>query len=202
MTLRKSARLLVLGIAAACGTPRAAPPRAAAGAGAPDSARAIAPGSGYRSSGDWCELADTGVEAAIAAVARARNADEYCEDRHYAVDDMDGDSLEDFAVTFELEPADTSADDEAYLMVFLSSRRGRRPLLLEIDNIGGDYGARYPTNVSSDGRYVVVDFENYRPDDPDCCPSGSSTVRFLVTDDRIVEQVPPRRRLPPGASGA
>ncbi len=145
--------------------------------------------------GDWCALADSGVEAAIAAAAKARDADEYCEDRHYAIDDVDGDSLDDFIVTFNLEPASRDADTESYLMAFLTTREGRAPLLLRIDNMGAETGARYPTDVSIDGDAAVVDFDNYLPGDPDCCPSRSSTVRFRLTRDSIIEQTRPRERL-------
>ncbi|HXY68908.1 MAG TPA: LppP/LprE family lipoprotein [Gemmatimonadales bacterium] len=149
--------------------------------------------------GQWCELADTAVEAAIASVARQRSGDEYCEHRHYAVEDIDGDSLDDLVVTFNVEPASGSGDDESYLMVFLTSRDGRAPLALRIDNIGDDYGDRYPTDVSVDGQTVVVDFSNYLQGDPDCCPSGTSTARFLVGRDRIVEVTPHRSPPPSGA---
>jgi len=189
--LRSATGCLLAVLAAACGKERpAAPPATAQSAPAPDTADA----------GPWCELADSSVEAAIASVARQRDRDEYCEYRHYAVDDIDGDSSDDFVVTFNLEGASGGTDTESYLMVFLSSREGRAPLLLEIDNIGGDYGERYPTDVTVDGRYVVVDFSEYRSGDPDCCPSGSSSARFLVTGDRIVERARPSERAP--GSGA
>ena len=175
----------------ACGTRHHAPPPAGAGAAASDSSRATP--------GPWCELADTGVEAAVAAVASQRDGDEYCEERHYAVDDIDADSSDDLALTFNLEDASGSNDAESYLMAFLSGREGRAPLLLRIDNVGDDDGARYPTDLSIDGQYVVVDFSVYLPGDPDCCPSGTSTVRFLVTGERIVEQAAPRH---PPRSGA
>ncbi len=194
MRLGRAAACLVAILIAGCGKGREAAPRAHAAAAARDSAHPPARDSAPAASGQWCELADADVEAAIAAVARQRDADEYCEDRHYAVDDVDGDSLDDLAVTFDLEQASGEGDDESYLMIFLTGRGSRPPLLLEIDNTGNDFGARYPTDVSIDGQYVVVDFSLYLPGDPDCCPSGSSTVRFLVTRDRIVEQVPRGRR--------
>ncbi len=191
MRARNAGWLLAI-LAVACGTRRDAAPRATGRTAAPDSARATP--------GQWCSLADTGVEAAIAAVARHRGGDEYCEDRHYAVDDVDGDSLDDLVVTFDVDPASGDRDAQSYLMVFLTTREGRAPLLLEIDNVGDEYGARYPTDVSIDGMHVVVDFSDYLPGDPDCCPSGSSTARFLVTGYSIVERVrPDRRQQRPGA---
>jgi len=180
MGTRGAAGWLLAILVLACGTRRDAVPRATADTAALDSVHAAA--------GRWCRLADTGVEAAIASVAKQRDADEYCEDRHYAVDDVDGDSLDDLVVTFNLEPASDGADTQSYLMAFLTSRQGRAPLLLEIDNVGDDFGTRYPTDISVDGRYVVVDFSDYLPGDPDCCPSGSSTARFLVTPDSVIEQ--------------
>ncbi len=190
----RAAACLIVALVAGCGTRQDAAPRATARAAAPDSASAAA--------GQWCELADTGVEAAIAAVAKQRDGDEYCEDRHYAVDDIDGDSLDDLIVTFEVEPASANTDAESYLMAFLTSREGRAPLVLRIDNVGTDYGARYPTDVSIDAQSVVVDFQDYLPGDPDCCPSGSSTARFLVTRDSIIEQGRPRLRPPRRAPAA
>ncbi len=191
MSVRGAGWLLAI-LVVACGTRREAAPRATGHAAAPDSA--------HSTPDQWCRLADPDVEAAIAAVARLRDGDEYCEDRHYAVDDVDGDSLDDLVVTFDVEPASGDRDAQSYLMVFLTTREGRAPLLLEIDNVGADYGARYPTDVSVDGQHVVVDFSNYLPGDPDCCPSGSSTARFLVTAYRIVERVrPDRRQQRPGA---
>ncbi len=188
MRARSAAGCLIAILAVACGTRREAAPRASAGAGSPDSTAATA--------GQWCELADTGVEAAIAAVAKQRNGDEYCEDRHYAVDEVDGDSLDDLVVTFNVEPDARDADTESYLMAFLTTREGRAPLVLRIDKVGAEGGTRYPTDVSIDGQFVVVDFSDYLPGDPDCCPSGSSTARFLVNRDSIVEQVMPGQRLP------
>ena len=189
MRLRSWAACVLAILAVGCGQRRdAAPPATTDRAPARDTATADA--------GPWCELADWGVEAAIASVARRRDRDEYCEYRHYAVDDIDGDSSDDFVVTFNLEGASGGTDVESYLMVFLSTREGRAPLLLEIDNVGDDYGERYPTDVTVDGHDVVVDFSEYRSDDPDCCPSGSSTARFLVTGDQVVEQARPSQRAP------
>lgn len=186
---RGAAACLLAILAAGCGGRHGPAPRAAARVPARDSAT---PAAAQR-----CQLADSAVEAAIAAVARHLDGDEYCEDRHYAVDDVDGDSLDDLALTFDVEPASSDADDESYLMVFLSSRQGRPPLLLEIDDVGGDYGERYPTDVSIDGQEIVVDFSVYLPDDPDCCPSGTATARFLVTPRGIVERARPGPRQPP-----
>lgn len=186
MLVRRAAVCLLTILAVACGTRRDAAPGA--------SADRPATGDSAADAGPWCQLSDTSVEAAIASIAGRRNADEYCEYRHYAVDDIDGDSLDDLAVTFNLEQASGGTDVESYLMVFLTSREGRAPLLLEIDNVGDDYGERYPTDVTVDGRTIVVDFSDYRPGDPDCCPSGSSTARFQVTRDSVVERAPPGRR--------
>jgi LppP/LprE lipoprotein len=194
MTARGAAACLLAILAIGCGTRRAPAPRAAARAPGRDSAAAAVT--------QRCQLADSAVEAAIATVARQADGDEYCEDRHYAVDDLDGDSLDDLALTFNVEPASSDADDESYLMVFLSSRRGRPPLLLEIDNVGRDYGERYPTDVSIDGQEIVVDFSVYLTDDPDCCPSGTATARFLVTPGGLVERVragPRQQRRVPSA---
>jgi hypothetical protein len=193
MTVRSAPTLLLALILAGCAPKKDASPPTASPA-ARDTATQDTSQAGED---QWCRLADTSVEAAIAGVARQRDADEDCEDRHYAVDDIDGDSLDDLAVTFDLQPSSQGADDESYLMVFLTTRAGRTPFLVEIDNIGHDYGARYPTGVSIDGRYVVVDFDNYLPGDPDCCPSASSSVRFLVTSDKVVEQATPTPRHPP-----
>ncbi len=193
MTVRAAPAVLLALLVAGCAPKRSAAPRTA-GPAARDSATQD---TARASAGPWCQLADSDVEAAIAVVARQRDADEDCEDRHYAVDDIDGDSLDDFAVTFNLEPSSEGADDESYLMVFLSTREGRAPLVVEIDDIGHDYGERYPTSVSIDGRYVVVDFDNYLPGDRDCCPSASSSVRFLVTPDKLVEQARPTPRHQP-----
>jgi hypothetical protein len=188
MKVGGAAGCLLAILVAGCGTRPKATSGARATGAAHDSARgAVA---------QRCQLADSAVEAAIAAVAKLRDGDEYCEDRHYAVDDMDGDSLDDLAVTFDVEPAPTDADDQSYLMVFLSSRKGRAPLLLQIDNVGDDFGARYPTDVSFDGRYLVVDFTVYLPDDPDCCPTGTSTADFLVSREGIVEDAAPVRHVP------
>jgi len=179
---------LLLVVAGACSVQRRAAPRASAAGGAAES-------TAHATARPLCRLADSAVEAAIAAVARARQGVEYCEYRHYAVDDLDGDSLDDLAVTFNVEEASGGTYDESYLMAFLTTRAGRAPILLEIDNVGGDLGVRYPDDISLDGDAIVVDFSDYLAGDPDCCPSGSSSARFRLTGDRLVEETPPIRRL-------
>lgn len=51
-----------------------------------------------------CRLADERVERVIAAQAKELHGTEYCQFRLYdAIDDFDGDGIDDFAVTFNVE---------------------------------------------------------------------------------------------------
>ena len=138
-----------------------------------------------------CRLADRLVEAAVAALVRKEHALEYCQERRYDIADVDGDSLDDLIATFTLE--DRVANDLVRHFLLVSTTRGgeRRPLILEI----GSKWSRMPDFFYVDGRFVVMNFLVWRPDDAGCCPSDSATVRFLVTHDSIIEQVPSNKRL-------
>ena len=138
--------------------------------------------------GHGCGLADTAVESLIKSKAKELKCEERCQFRIYdSLDDIDGDSNDDFIVIFTVEGPEGANFHQSFMYVFLSSNKTAKPLFAQV----GERGQRHPESVSGERGKIVITTREYLPKDPQCCPSGHGKVLFAVKDGRLVEAKPP-----------
>lgn len=126
-----------------------------------------------------CKLADSNVESVIAAKAKELNADEYCQYRIYdAMDDINGDQVEDFIVLFTLEPR-TGNDHLDFMTVFVSGKP--EPITVET----GRRGERDPVSVSVQEGVITLETLEQKSSDPMCCPSGKGQIRYKLNGSKL-----------------
>jgi hypothetical protein len=102
-----------------------------------------------------CRLADDPVERAIGQKVKELGGGEYCQVRTYdAHDDFDGDKVDDFLVTFNVEGPEGGGNHvKSFLLVFLSTRaQGAPPFEAAV----GERGAFAPTGIASAGKHIIV----------------------------------------------
>jgi hypothetical protein len=134
--------------------------------------------------GHSCDLADTSVEKLIKSKAKELKCEEYCQFRLYdALDDIDGDSKDDFVVIFTVEGPEGANFHQSFMYVFLTSSKSQKPLFAQV----GERGQRDPESVSSEQGKIVITTREYLPKDAQCCPSGHGKVAFIIKGDRLVE---------------
>lgn len=137
-----------------------------------------------------CRTADARVEDAIESVVRASGGDEYCQYRLYdALDDVDGDGLEDLVVVFTVEAA--GGNDSVQHMTVLQSSKGWRPATTVV----GRKGQRIVESIEvEEGPIIVLGTAEYAKGDADCCPSTESETRYRMVKGRltpVTDETPP-----------
>ncbi len=131
-----------------------------------------------------CRTADDRVERLIADKAKELGGEEYCQYRLYdALDDVDGDSKDDFIVVFTVEGPNGGNFHQSFMYVFLSSSKSPQPLLVKV----GERGERDPEGVSGEQGKIVLMTREYLAKDPQCCPSGHGKATFALKGGKLVE---------------
>jgi hypothetical protein len=130
-----------------------------------------------------CALANEAVEQAIAERVEALKGHEYCQFRCYdALDDLDGDRIEDLIVTFNVEGPEGGGNHyESELLVFLSTRL-QRPLQLEV----GHRGSRVPQSIGVRNHVIIIEMAEWQESDPLCCPSGRGKLFVKLLKNQLV----------------
>jgi hypothetical protein len=131
-----------------------------------------------------CKLSDASVEGLIAAKVKELNASEYCQYRIYNnLDDVDGDSKEDFIVVFTADGVDGGTNDHIQFLALFATENSSAPLIIQ----AGERGERDITAIQVEDRVIILKTLEYGKDDPMCCPSKVSSAKFQLKNGKLAE---------------
>ncbi|MCX5865255.1 MAG: hypothetical protein NTW42_09355 [Deltaproteobacteria bacterium] len=123
---------------------------------------------------------------------------EYKEGRRFYWGDLDGDGTDDIAVLYAIEGLCCGNTGQHYLAVFVNKSSKFEIVTAKMVGGTGERGIRF--NMIKNGK-ILLNTDEYLPDDPMCCPSGKGRTAYilqggkLIESDRVGEKpIPPRER--------
>ncbi len=133
-----------------------------------------------------CKLKDDRVERIIADKARKLQGHEYCQFRRYdSIEDIDGDTKDDFIVIYVVEGVHGSMNHFLqFMLVYLSSDPKGKPLEIQV----GERGERSVEAVDrvENGRIITKD-QIWKSNDPLCCPSGRGQSIYEIKNKKLIK---------------
>lgn len=123
---------------------------------------------------------------------------EYKEARRFYLGDLDGDATDDIAVLYAIEGLCCGNNGQQYLAVFVNNSSKFEFVTAEMVGGTGERGVHF--NMIKNGK-ILLDTDEYLPDDPMCCPSSKGRTAYilqggkLIESDRVGEKpIPPAER--------
>lgn len=110
---------------------------------------------------------------------------EYKKARRFCFGDIDGDGKEDIAVLYTIESFCCGNNYQFYLAVFLN--KGSRFELAASAEVGGKGERMVEFDRIRDGK-ILLNTDEYLPDDPMCCPSGKGRTTYTLEKGKLVER--------------
>jgi hypothetical protein len=109
---------------------------------------------------------------------------EYKKARRFCVGDIDGDGKNDIAVLYTIESLCCGNNYHFYLAAFIN--KGPKFELVTSTEVGckGNRGVEF--NTIKNGK-ILLNTNEYLPDDPMCCPSGKGRTTYLLENRKLVE---------------
>jgi hypothetical protein len=127
---------------------------------------------------------DPALEAAVARdLARLKTTNDAVEAQIGQFGDLNGDGIDDAAVliTFDAE----GTDHAQYLVAYVAQDSTYRPAASRF--IGGRYRKVFDAEVAKIERgQITLELRVLEPDDPYCCPSGSTSASYTLENGELV----------------
>ncbi|MEW6740603.1 MAG: hypothetical protein ACOYU2_05910 [Nitrospirota bacterium] len=108
---------------------------------------------------------------------------EYKKARRFCSGDIDGDAKDDIAVLYTIEGFCCGNNYHYYLAVFLN--RGSRFELVTSAKVGGKGERGVEFDTIRNGK-ILLNTEEYLPDDPMCCPTGKSRTTYSLKIGKLI----------------
>ena len=110
---------------------------------------------------------------------------EYKKARRFCLGDINGDGKDDIAVLYTIESFCCGNNYQFYLAVFI--RNGSKFDLVTSTEVGGKGNRGVNFNTIRHGK-ILLNTDEYLPDDPMCCPSSKGSTAYVLKNGKLIER--------------